>query len=65
MAQLALEMAYEFFVEILCYGTGHIILKTIGFRNLLEQHRYDFVVGMIGFLFWFAVGLLVWQFFGV
>lgn len=33
MAQLVLELAYSFFIEVLCYGTGYFILSAFGFRK--------------------------------
>jgi hypothetical protein len=62
MGQVALELAYSVFVEGLCYGTGYVILRFLGFRNL---DRREYIVGMVGFLFWFIVGLLEWRFFSV
>jgi hypothetical protein len=62
VAQIALELAYSFFVELLCYGTGYFILRALGFRN---TDRHEYVVGVVGFLFWFTVGILIWRFFGV
>jgi len=62
MAQVILELAYSFFVDLLCYGTGYIILRCIGIRNL---ERREYIVGMVGFLFWFFMGLVVWHFFSV
>jgi hypothetical protein len=62
MAQVALELAYSFFVEVLCYGTGSVFLRCLGFREL---GRREYIVGVVGFLFWFIVGLLVWHFFSV
>ena len=62
MGQVALELAYAVVVEGLCYGTGYVILKCLGFRSL---DRREYIVGMVGFLFWFIIGLLVWRFFSV
>jgi hypothetical protein len=62
MGQAALELAYSVVVEGLCYGTGLVILRCLGFLNL---DRRDYIVGMVGFLFWFIMGLLVWRFFSV
>jgi hypothetical protein len=62
MGQVALELAYAVVVEGLCYGTGYVILRGLGFRNL---DRREYIVGMVGFLFWLIVGLLVWRFFSV
>ncbi len=62
MAQVALELAYSVFVEVLCYGTGYVILRCLGFRDF---DRREYIVGIVGFLFWFIVGLLVWHFFSV
>lgn len=62
MAQVALELAYSLFIEVLCYGTGYAVLRCLGFREL---DRREYIVGIVGFLFWFIMGLLVWLFFSV
>jgi len=62
MAQVALGLAYSAFVEGLCYRTDYMILSCLGFRDL---DRREYIVGIVGFLFWVIVGLLVWHFFSV
>jgi len=60
MVQALLESLYEFFVSVVCLGTGRLILRPLGFRNL-ERHVVS--VEIVGFLFWFFVSLAIWQLF--
>ena len=58
MGQVALELAYSLIIEGLCYGTGYLILRILGFRNL---DRRETLVVMVGLLFWVVVGLVAWR----
>jgi len=37
VAQVLGELLYNFFIEILCFGTGYMILRPFGFGHL-DQH---------------------------
>lgn len=62
MAQILFELCYTVFVELLCYGTGYMILRPLGFRTL-DRHATS--CGIIGFLFWFFFSLIIWQLFHI
>lgn len=60
MGQIVIEALYAIFVELICFGTGHMILRPLGFRTL-GPHSVS--CGIVGFLFWFIVSLATWQLF--
>lgn len=62
MAQVAFEFVYSAVVEVLCYGTGLFLLNALGLERLT---RNDYAVGTVGFLLWFAVGILAWELFSM
>ncbi len=62
MIQALLELLYELVVNVICFGTGRLILRPLGFRNF-ERHMVS--VEIVGFLFWFFVSLAIWQVFHV
>ena len=62
MGQLVIEVLYTIFGELNCFGTGHMILRPLGFQTL---GRHSVSCGIISFLFWFFVSLTIWQLFHI
>ena len=62
MGQFVIEALYTIFVELICFGTGHMILRPLGFHTL---GRHSVSCGIIGFLFWFFNSLAIWQLFQI
>lgn len=55
-----LEVALMVVLEVVCGGTGHIVLRVLTLGRWEVSNGRDDLATVVGILFWVAVGVCVW-----